>query len=302
MAGLIRSASLTNFADVARSAGLDPLRLCTEFGLPPRALRDPDLRVPLDAVRDLLETSAERSGDEAFGLKMAEARELSNLGPLGLLVREQPTLRLAIKSLAYYARKLNQVLFLTLEETGDVAVLREELIVGHAGAVRQSTDLAIGVAFRMLRVLLGPSWKPLRVCFAHDAPNPNADPGMARYVRQLVESGIGRDVGDTGTQVRELVLGLLGTGQCTIDVVSRHLGVDRRTVHRRLADEGQTYSQIVDAVRRELADRYMKNRNRSLAEVSSLLGFSAPSGFTRWYTRQFGDRPSRRRATPSARR
>ena len=331
MAVLVRSASLTNFSDVARSAGLDPARLLSEFGLPARSLRDPELRLPAHAVRDLLEACAERSGDEAFGLRMAEARRLSNLGPVGLLIREQPTLRLALEALTEYGRKLNEVLFLTLEETGEVAVLREELIVGHVGPVRQATELAIGVCFRILRLLLGADWKPLRVCFAHEAPadrshherlfgrnvefgqyfngivfarrdlelpNPNADPGMARYARQLVESGMGRGAIDTTGRVRELVLGLLGTGQCTIDLVAQHLGVDRRTVHRRLASEGHSYSDIVDAVRRELADRYMKDRGRPLREVASLLGFAAPSGFSRWYRRQFSEKASARR-TPT---
>ena len=102
--------------------------------------------------------AAERSGIEAFGLLMAETRQLSNLGPLGLLVREQPTVRLALEALLRHVKQLNEALFLTIEESGDVVVLREELIVGHAGSVRQSTELAVGVAFRILRSLLGPNW------------------------------------------------------------------------------------------------------------------------------------------------
>ena len=325
MTGVIRSASLTNFADVARKVGLDPARLLTEVGLPQRCLQYPELAVPIDAVRQLLEMAAERSGVEAFGLLMAETRQLSNLGAVGLLVREQPTLRLAIQALAQYARRLNAALFLILEETGDVVVLREELIVGRASPVRQSTELAIGVVFRMLRSFLGPNWVPRRVCFAHDAPadrsvherlfgrnvefghdfngivcarreldarNPTADPAMERYARQLLESVLGRESPATTAQVRDIVVALIGTGRCTIDVVAQHLGVDRRTVHRRLAGENETFSSVTDSVRRELAVRYLANRNRSLAEVSSLLGFSAPSGFSRWYRKQFKGRAS----------
>src|SRR6185437_10534906 len=151
MIGLIRSASLTDYAEVARHAGLDPYRMLSEFGLPPRCLRQPELMIPIDAVLRLLEASAERSGVEAFGLLMAKARRLSNLGPLGLLVREQQTMRLALDEFVRYSNRLNEALFLTIEETGDVVVLREELIVGHSGSVRQSTELAIGVVFRMLR-------------------------------------------------------------------------------------------------------------------------------------------------------
>ncbi len=327
MTALIRSASLTNFAEVAREVGLDPARMLAEVRLPQRCLRDPELKVPIDSVRQLLELSAERSGVEAFGLMMAETRRPSNLGPVGLLVREQPTLRLAIEALARYGRKLNEALFLTIEESGEVVVLREELIVGHAGPIRQSTELAIGVAFRMLRAFLGTDWKPRRVCFAHDAPrdrsvhervfgrnvefghdfngivctrrdldvpNPNADPAMARYARQMIDTGLGRESPDMTAKVRELVLTLLATGRCTIELVAQHLGVDRRTVHRHLASEGHTFSDIVDAVRRELVDRYLKNRNRTLAEISSLLGFAAPSGFSRWYRRAFGGTASER--------
>ena len=329
MSGLIRSASLTNFGEVARRAGLDPSRLLAEFGLPQRCLQDPELTVPIDAVRRLLETAADRSGVEAFGLLMAETRKLSNLGPVGLVVREQATVRLALEALARYARQLNEALFITLEESADVVVVREELIVGHTGPIRQSTELAIGVVFRMLRTLLGPDWKPRRVCFAHDAPadrsvhdrlfgcrvefghdfngvvcarrdleapNPNADPEMARYARQLLEADAPREGVRASAQVRELVVLLIGSGRCTIDVVAQHMGIDRRTIHRRLSAEQETFSGIVDAVRRELAVRYIKDRSRSLAEVSSMLGFSAPSGFSRWYRRQFDGKASRERA------
>ena len=332
MRGSVRSASLTNYAEVARKAGLDPHRLLSEFGLPQGCLREPELKIPIDAVRRLLEASAERSGVEAFGLMMAETRRLSSLGPLGLLVREQPTLRLGAEALARYANRLNEALFLTIEDAGDVVVLREELIVGGAGPVRQSTELAIGVAFRVLQALLGPGWKPRRVCFAHDAPanrsvhkrvfgrivefghnfngivcarkdldvpNPNADPMMERYAQGLVESHLAKP--DMTAQVRMLVVTLLGTGQCTIDIAAQHLGVSRRTIHRQLSQEGRTFSDIVDSVRRELASRYVIDQHRSLTEVSSLLGVSAPSGFSRWYRRQFRTTPTQRRGRTSRR-
>lgn len=324
---VVRSASLTGYADIALKAGLDPARMLREFGLPLRRLQEPELKIPADAVRQLLEVSAERSGVEGFGLMMAEARRLSDLGPLGLLIREQPTLRLAVEAFVRHGRRLNESLFLTIEETGEVLVLREELIVGRGGPVRQSTELAIGVAYRMLCSFLGPHWQPRRVCFAHEAPrdrsvhdrvfgrkvvefghdfngivcsrkdldlpNPNADPGIARLAREMIES---RDASTPSqpvtSQVRDLVVQLLGTSDCKIEVAARHLGVDRRTVHRHLAQEGVTFSRIVEAVRIELAERYVSDGRRSLADLSAQLGFSAPSSFSRWYRQRFGASPS----------
>ena len=331
---LIRSASLTNYADVARAAGLDPARMLREFGLPARSLDEPELVVPIDAVRQLLEGSAERSGVEGFGLLMAEARRLSHLGPLGLLIREQPTLRLAVEAFVTHGRRLNEALLLTVEEAADVVVLREEIVIGHEGPVRQSTELAIGVAFRMLRQFLGADWRPRRVCFAHDAPldrtvhdrvfgrnvefghdfngivcaradldrpNPNADPAMAKYAQQLLEASYASSANDVSRAVRELVVMLLGVAPCTIERVALHMGVDRRTLHRRLAREHRTFSGIVDSVRRELAERYLTDRSRSLADVSALLGFAAPSGFSRWYRRHFSAPASALRGSKAAR-
>jgi AraC-like DNA-binding protein len=305
--------------------------MLSEFRLPPRCLREPEFKIALHLVRQLLETSAERSGVEAFGLQMSEARRLSDLGPLGLLIREQPTLRLAVDLAARYSSPIIEGLFLTVDEQGDLVILREELILGRPGSVRQLTELAIGLVFRMLRTFTGPVWHPLRVCFVHDAPadrsvhdrvfgphvefgrdfngivcarsdlevrNPNADPGMARLARQMLDSAVADTPRDMATEVRELVVTQLGTGSCTIKRTAQHLGVDPRTIQRRLVREGLNFDAIVESVRRELAQRYVKEHHRPLAEVSALLGFAAPSGFSRWYRRQFGITPSVSRARP----
>jgi len=328
---LVPSRVLSHYAEVARRAGLDPHRMVSEFRLPPRCLREPDFEIPLDLARRLLEASAARSGVEAFGLQMSEARRLSDLGPLGLLIREQPTLRLAVDLAARYSNPIIEGLFLAVEEAGDVVILREELLLGRPGSVRQVTELAIGLVFRMLRTFTGPVWCPLRVCFVHGAPadrsthdrvfghhvefgrdfngivcarsdlevrNPDADPEIARLARQMLDSVVADKPRDMATQVRGLVITQLGTGSCTIKRAAQHLGIDPRTIQRRLAREGRTFSAIVEAVRQELAQRYVRERHRPLAEVSSLLGFSAPSGFSRWYRRQFRVAPSVSRARP----
>jgi AraC-like DNA-binding protein len=326
---LLRSASLTDFADVARGAGLNPHAMLAEAGLPSDALRNPDLKVPAEAVRHLLELCAQRSGDPAFGLRMAESRRLSNLGPIGLLVREEPTLRRALDALVRFGHLHNAALFLKVEEIGDMVVIREELIAGKAAPVRQSTELAIGVMYRLLSVFLGPNWRAKRVCFAHaapkdrsvhwrvfgrgvefghdfngivcnardlDAPNPTADPVIARYARQMLEASLHGDGMKVTHEVRQLVFVLLPAGHCSVDLVAQHLGVDRRTVHRQLAKEGETFRGIVEAVRSELAARYIDEGERPLAEVSGLLGFSAPSAFSRWYRQCFGVSASERRS------
>jgi len=327
MTNLVRSASLTNFAVIARSAGLDPLALLADVDLDPVCLHDPDLRIPSDTVRRLLEAAATASKMDNFGLRMAETRQLSNLGAVALVVREEPTVRRVVRAWMRYSHLMNQSLFMKLEEEDGIAVIREQL-VGQRGPSRQGTELLVGVMFRSLKFFLGPAWHPLRVCFMHspprdpavhirlfgydvafgqdfnglvckssdmDAPNPTADPVMARYARQVLDAGAAEGRMSTVDSVRNILLVLLASGQCSIDMVAQQLGVDRRTIHRRLLREGTTFSEVVNVIRREMAARYIEDGSRPLSQVAELLGFSALSAFSRWYKQQFGELAGRRR-------
>ena len=320
MTTLVRSASLTNFRDVAAACGLDARALLGEVGLPARALDEPDLQVSAAAVGRLLELAAARGHEPAFGLRMAESRRLSNLGPLALLVRDEPTLRDVLVALMRHIHVHNEALTVSVEQQGNLVSIRHVLSAPGSGSLRQATELAVAVAFRVLGVFLGAGWRPRLVCFAHrapadlavhrrvfgravefghefdgivcnaadlDAPNPGADPVMARYTRHLLGPQGARRQGTTD-QVRRLVVMLLPRGHCGVDRIAQHLGIDRRTVARHLAAEGTTFSEIVDGVREELLARYRTDADKPLGEVAILLGFSAPSAFSRWHRSRYG--------------
>lgn len=334
MQHLVRAASLTNYIEVARGAGLDPNRLLMDAGLTPGMLADPDLKLPSERVAQLLEASAAASGTESFGLRMAETRQLSNLGPVGLLIRDQPTLRDSIAVLIRYHAALNGSISIMLEESAGVVVVREEIVAGPGVPVRQAIELAIGVLLRLMRQVLGNEWRPRRVCFTHPAPmdtrthlrvfgpcvefnhdfngivcskddldarNPSADPLMARYAQRLLDETVVVDESRTVMEdVRRTVLLLLPSGRCGIEMVSEHLGLVPRTVQRRLAEQGVSFSELVNQIRIELATRYVTQSDRALTDVAALLGFAALSGFSRWYQGQFGCSPTQSRAGAAA--
>jgi AraC-like DNA-binding protein len=320
MSPLVRSASLTHFAELAAHCGIDARGLVVEVGLPPRCLNEPDLKIPTRLVARLLELAAERAHEPAFGLRMAESRRLSNLGPLAMLVRDEPTLRSALEALMRYIHLHNEALAVRVEQVSSLVVIRQELDPEGATSVRQATELVVGVTFRVLQLFMGSSWRPRLVCFSHaappstaahrrlfgnaiefghefngivcnaadlDAPNPGADPVMARYAQRL----LGRSL-DTqarmSDRVRQLIVLLLPRGLCRVEVVAQHLGIDRRTVARRLADEQTSFKALVNGLRRDLFARYRAEGVRTLTDVSALLGFSAPSAFSRWHRQQFG--------------
>lgn len=321
MTGLVRSACLTNYAQIARAAGLDPLAQLRAVDLSPRCLEQLDLKIPTEAVGRLLENSARLAGLEDFGLRMAETRQLSNLGPLALLLRDEPTIRQALEAFRDYLYLHNEGLVLLIEEGNGVVLLREEQVtVGHL-PVRQAMELSIAVTYRLLKSLLGSGWAPSAVCFSHSAPQelaiyqrifgapvqfnslvdgivcrssdldrplPSADPQLARYVHQYLQSIRQEARTALVEQVRQLIWMLLPSGRCSVEQVASHLGRDRRTLHRQLLREGQSFTALLDQVRGELALRHLHNSARPLSEIAELLGFSALSAFSRWFARRFG--------------
>lgn len=319
MKPLSRSASLTNYAALAQAAGLDPLAMLREVGIDPACLDDPDLRVPSEAIGQLLENSAERSGWQDFGVRLAESRSFLVLGPLAFLVREQSTVRASLQMFSRYMHLHNESLQLWLEEDAQQARLCFGY-VGLSSSTRQSLGLAITVLYRFLKQALPEGWEPVRVCFMHEAPRDlrairrvfsnradykeaingivfkRADleqplstcSQLGRYAHDYVRALSAAAPRSTKDQVRHLILAALGNGVCSLGSVAAQLGMDVRTVRRHLDREASSFNDLMREVRRELAIRYLAGPPRSRNELAMLLGFNAPQSFTRWFRAEFG--------------
>ncbi len=331
----IRSAALANYADVARHVGIDPLMMMRRFRIDARALKDSEMRLPVRRVAGLLEASADESGCSDFGLRMADHRRVSDLGIVGLLVSHQSTLSDVLATMVRYRNLLNAALVLHVEEARDVAVVKEELVVDFDAPKTQSYELAVGILSRLFHSVLGPRWRPVSAHFTHARPQhvalhrrlfgdriefesefngltllradlhrPNAvvDPKLARYAAQFVDSI--HEVGHTSTahEVRKSIYLLLPLGNASISRVASSLGLQERTLQRRLAADGAEFSDLLNGVRRELAERYLSSRSYSLTRVAEMLGYAQLSSFTRWFVGEFGAPPGiwRNRDRPPA--
>ena len=292
--------------------------------MPRPALADPDLKIPAGAVGRLLELAAERAHIDDFGLRLAETRKLSNMGAVALVAREQPTLRRALEVMGQYQWMQSEALSLVIDEADDVAVISLHLARRRPETARQATELSVGVLCRNIRALMGENWTPQEVFFHHappakydvhrrvfgvtprfhqdvdglvvtraelDRPLPAADPVMAqlagRYVEQLAHRH-GRSARETAG---ELIVLLLPTDTCTADRVARHLGVNRRTLYRRLKAEETGFAALLDEKREELVNSLITDDRRSLAAIADLAGFASASSFSHWFKARFGVSP-----------
>jgi AraC-like DNA-binding protein len=327
---VVRSASLTGYPEIARAAGLDPLHMMRDAGLHPRCLDDPETRIDAMRVRRLLEACALAGPIPDLGLRMARARRLSSLGPISLLIRDEPTARSALETLLKHMSIVNEALVTRIDATDDLVIIREDFRfdggAGEGEPRRQSIELAVGVMAQILRELLGPAWRARRVCFTHGAPpnpvaghlasytqafgravefdadfngivcgaselaarNPSADPAMARYAKQYIATLLAAPESTTTQIVARLIDSMLPVGRATIEAIADDIGVNRRTIHRRLALEGTTFSVLLDAARRERVVRYLEPATRSAADIADALGFSSLPALSRWFHTAFG--------------
>jgi AraC-like DNA-binding protein len=324
----IRAAVLSHYEEVARALDLNPQPLLRKVGLTRGILSTPTQLIPVDSAVGLLELTAEASGCDTVGLMMAEARLLSDFGPVSLLLMQQHTMRSALDTIAQYRHLLNESLGMHIEDAGKYTLIREEIMTEHPGGARQSTDMAVGVLILIFRAILGPNWRPHSVHFTHPAPqdvqilkrmfrcplhfdsdfnglmcpstdletaNAQADPAMASYAQSFLEAIPKPGQSSFVLDVRRSVYLLLPMGRANVEQVASGLGMNVRTLQRRLDESQASFSDILNAVRCELAQRYVKHTPHAFGRVAELLGYSNTSSFNRWFTAQFGCTPSQMR-------
>src|SRR5690606_18508448 len=93
---------------------------------------------------------------------------------------------------------------------------------------------------------------------------------------------------------------LMPYAPCTIDEVARALDMPRRTLQFRLRREGTSFVALRDAVRADLAAKYLRHSDLSAARIAEVLGYADLSSLSRSFRRWNGT--SLRQARTQARR
>ena len=312
----------------AEQQGLDHDDLMVKSGLPPDLLANPDSRVPTRSMLRLWRAVIEAIDDPVLGLQVARQPTLSDFGLVGYAMRYSNNLHDALYRLARYQRILSEAVRFTLAEDDDACVLTW---ISHPSllAIRHPVESSMTLLVRAARELTGEDLRPLKVelptpppadpgayrsefrcdvAFACDSaaiswsqqqmnlPTRGADAALAGYLDQLATIAaepIGADYDSTMTAVRRVLWSMLPRGRPNIWRTAKELGVSVRTLQRRLGDEGSSYSEILDDLRRDVTRELMAEGDQPLADISFLLGYSEPSAFHRAYRRWLDDASGR---------
>lgn len=327
----VLAAAASGVIDFIDSHGGNAETVLHRAGIDVSWLTDPTLPLDLAAYVQMMEESAAQTGNGNFGLWYGQQFQPQNLGLIGGVTLAAPTLLSALEALAGLFPYHQQVTHTAFREAGGMVALEYRILDGAILARRQDAELTMGMFVNVLRAVFGPTWAPEEVHFEHPRPEqaqeharafqaplhwgqrtnalifkrpaediamPGADiKQMDRLRRQLLHAAHG-SAGEVPLirRVQAEIRSRLVDGTPYIEDVADALDIRRWTLQRALADEGVSFSDMVEQVRHQLARLYVQQTHVPIADIAFLLGYSEISAFSRAFTRWFDRSPRQFRA------
>jgi AraC-like DNA-binding protein len=286
---------------------------------------DPERRVPVAEAQELLRGAVVLTGEQNLGLLAAREIQLGAFEVLEYAAASAPTWRAALETAFRYSHLMNEAANFHLDVVGDKAhvVLHSTVPLVRAGVDFQSAAFHVVVTN-----WLDPMPTEAEVWFSLAAPQddseyqktfgPNAlvfdapfngfvfdaarletklvssDASLHGVLRQHAERLLAELAKGDGLveRVRAQVLATLKDGPVAAEDVAAQMGVTRRTLTRRLAQHGTSFTALLEEVRRQAATHYLRSTEHSIEDIAFLLGFSESSPFVRAFKRWTGLAPA----------
>lgn len=305
-----------------------PEALLASIGLPSTASDPASARefVAADAYYDVLERCT-ADGDAGLPFRYGESLRPEDLGALGLAVKTAATVGEGLERLIRYVLVISDTLEYDLADgdgDGRMFVLRGRPFELRRG-VGLANECALAAVISVLRQIAVAPVAPATVSFRHRRPVDAAphraffgclvrfeadvdalhfsdrvlatptrlgDEGLSTFLlAQLDDLRARRSERSLVARVRSAVADALCDGPPRKAQVARRLGMSERTLHRRLAEQGQTFQDVATTVRRQVAESLLSTTAHSLSEVAFLTGFSDQSAFQRAFKGWTGHTP-----------
>lgn len=326
-APVVLASAATGIVEHIERRGGDIDSIFGNTGVSPAMAGSPTLPIKLACFCRLFEEAARQTGDGNFGLWFGNQFRPHDLGLWGYLAVSSPTLGAALRNIIDTFPFHQQHSLLRLAPRNDgLLMLQYQIRAPDIVERRQDADLSLGMFLNIFRECLGRGWTPETVWFEHprpmdaeqheaafgapacfsqpanalvfrpevlERPMPRRDPKMTAMMRACLEA-LGSKADDfepLTDRVRMAVRTRLPDGWPSLEAIGEDLRLSPASIRRELARIGLTYKGLVQAVRRELALSYLRQRHLPLSEIAFLLGYSELSAFSRAVRRWTGRSP-----------
>lgn len=309
------------------SAGVETRDLLEDLGLAPDGTIDPRLMVSANQYYEFFATLAARDPDGlTLPLRIGAAMKSDEYGAFGLAWKSAPNLRGSFVRSERYGHVLGSAETYTLQKSDDGWFFDLDKTGDGRLGMLLSNEASMSAVMTISEEVSTEPFQPLGVYLKHpprgdpavysahfgcevnfesgrDAllvseaslsiPNRLGDETIAQFFDQHLEQELAKlaDSNSLEQRVRLAVAKLLSEGVPTLSLIASSLGMSARTLQRRLSDQEQSFQNLVDQARRELAQQLLRETDYSLAEIAFLTGFAEQSGFTRAFKRWSGSTP-----------
>ena len=314
-----------------RKEGVDVEVLLRQAHLTPREIKNNDVPLGVQNQIQFVDLVASATSDPLLGLRLAYSYDLREIGLLYYVSASAETLLGSLLRVARYSDVANEGVDLEVKK-GDLLRVR----LHYSGVARHSDvhqiEFWMASLVRICRKVIGSNLKPIEVRIAHNRRK--QIPEMEKLLRCPVKTGadvdeivfsrgsgeyrivtadpyldqlcvrlcketlvrLGKKTSPLKVKVENAIAALLPHGEMHFDAVATELGLSGRTLARRLASEGHSFSKILDGLRSSLARRYLAESDMSISEIAWLLGYSEVASFTHAFHRWRGTNPRTERA------
>lgn len=308
--------------------GLDADMLAKEAGIDLKQARLPDARMPIIKQQRFWRLAVERTGNPCFGMSLIDLMQPGIMQGLGFSWLASDTLEDAFNRLVRYCRVLSTAVDMkfTLEDkTFALHINGPEKFHDFEYA---AADATMAFFVQLCRNAVAETIQPVLVCMQRPEPPvactqqleaffrapisysqaenilyfdesmlkqalPFAHPELARVNDKVVMDYLAKvDQHSITLKVRSHIIDHLPNGAPKQENIAESLNMSLRKLQRKLQDENTNYKDLLEDTRRSLAKNYIKQNNRSIGEITYLLGFSEPSNFTRAFKRWTGKTPA----------
>ena len=315
----------------ACEAGIDLKPLLKQAGLSEQQIENRDTRLDVRHQIRFLTLVANALHDDLLGFHLAQSADLRAMGWLYYVAASSETLAEALQRGARYASIANEGVSVKYLEGKEIKISFDYVgIARHSD--RHQIESFMTLLIRLCRHLTGLRLVPIRVRFTHhrdidfsefaalfgsdiefgakmdevafaitakQLPVVSADLYLNELLIASCEEALSRrpiNRGSFRSQVENAVVPLLPHGKARAGEIARQLGLSQRTFARRLSLESLTFSEILESLRRDLAEQYLADPDLSISQIAWILGYRENSAFAHAFRRWTGKTPRRARA------
>lgn len=324
---LQRVGPLSSIPGLLRRFGANPMEVLAAAGLSAAALDDPEATIPYSAAGLLLEAAAGKTRCPHFGLEAGKQIRTTSLGLIGELMRNAPTLGVALHDfVTNQHRNAHGSVAYLLEDKHNV-LWGDAVYHPHIHGYHLICDFAAMQGFELVCELAGADHKhTIEVLFSRSDPQDlepyyrafgvklrfNAEQTALLLPRPLLDHPVmGADASlrsilekrvstlwsagglDIVTELRRILRVALIGGQVSVNQISGRMGMSRRTLYRRLDACGLHFREVLEETRCEFAQQLLANTQLSISAIATIVGYADPSILTRGFVRWTGLPPSK---------